>query len=459
MSNIFVHLKTAPIMIFFNSLERNTAKPKKCPMKNLLTLFCCLVIGSTQLQAQTGVEDMNEVDPRQYLEIYENVEEPTSPKQIWGFDSIQKKVEEVAKESIIRLEFNKKLLVDNPDFIGNFSISAQVNDRPIQVGPYSVVGQHEYQIGFDQNSSKDNASYFLSTLIEADQIDSIWDRYSPVFRDRSQVFLKQNVNELLEYYNRNTADSVLNIKAPENRHIYNKIANVVMFLPSSSTLSVYLEEPLIFRNSEITGELLSIQQDLEQGNEFKMPARQRLEAYQSMYRLIEYTINYMDYFSEGGEKVVDAYLSLIQRDQVFFNRTRQRLKDNYDAMKILDTLRATNLSKFEGTLRNSTLQAQSLLSKLSDIKGTDLSRILNKNGYKSLSEISRNERKDVIKTLSENTGKDIFKRLVYASIDLPKADVQRNDKLAIYLNWYIDRPGTEGGEKPLKLHIGTFEVK
>ncbi len=428
-------------------------------MKRLLTSMLLLTGLTSMIYAQTGVSEINEVDPRQYIKIFENKEEPQDPKLVWGFDSIQRKVEEVNENSILRVRFNKQRLANNPDFVGNFSISAEVDDRDVPVSPYSVVGQNEYQIGYEANSAKDNATFFLSMLTEAKTIDSVWNNLSPVFNDRSGTFLKQKVNELLAYYNRTKADTFTDIHDPRNRELFQKLKQVVMYVPSSSNLAVYLDKPELFQNQEITSALLQIRNDVEANpDEFEIPARQKIDAYKSIYKLVDYTVNYMDYFQESGPSAVESYLSLIQRDKVFFRDARSSLKNNLYRLSILDTLQSGSFNNYEYSLQQAALSSFATLNKLSDIKGTLLSRILKQNGFKGLDEVRRKDKQNIVKRLSEKTGKEIFKRLVYASIDLENADVGDNEQISIFLNWYLDRETPRGGNKPLKLHLTTFKL-
>ncbi len=428
-------------------------------MKRLLTLIILLSGFLTNAFSQTGVEKINEVDPRQYVKIYENTQEPKEPKLVWAFDTIQRKVEEVDPQSILRVQFNKQKLADNPDFEGNFSIGAEVDDRQIPVSPYSVVGQNEYQIGFSGNSAIDNATYFLSMLTEANKIDSLWDNLSPAFTGRSGTFLQQKVNELLAFYNRAGADSVTNIHLKKHKDLYQKLRQVVMYVPSSSTLAVYVDKPTLFKNREITSALLQVRNDV-QGNadNYEIGSRQKIDAYKSLYKLVQYTVNYMDYFREAGDVPVKSYLSLIQRDKVFFRNARMRLKNNMEVMSMLDTLRAQSFNNYNYALNKAALSAQSTLKKLSDIQGTLLSRLLKQNGFKSLEEIERQDKQNLVKTLSKETGKEIFKRLVYASIDLENADVGNNEKITIFLKWYLDRETPRGQNQPLRLHLTTFKI-
>lgn len=428
-------------------------------MKRLLTSMLLLTGFTSMVYAQTGVQEINEVDPRQYVKIFENKAEPQEPKLVWGFDSIQRKVEEVNGNSILRIRFNKQKLSNNPDFVGSFSISAEVDDRDVPVSPYSVVGQSEYQIGYEANSAKENATFFLSMLTQAKTIDSVWNNLSPVFKDRSGTFLQQKVNELLAYYNRTKADSFTDVHKPKHRELFQKLKQVVMFVPSSSTLAVYLDKPRLFQNQEITSALLEIRNNVRANpDDFEIPARQKIRAYKSVYKIVDYTVNYMDYFQESGPNSVEAYLSLIQRDKVFFRDMKNKLDNSLSRMSMLDTLQAKSLKNYQYALKQSALSAHAVLKKLSDIKGTLLSRLLNQNGFKDLKEVSRNDKQNIVKHLSEKTGSEIFKRLVYASIDLENADVGDNEKISIYLKWYLDRETPRGGNKPLKLHLTTFNL-
>ena len=429
-------------------------------MKRLLTLIIFLSGLQGSVYAQTGVDEINEVDPRQYIKIYENLEEPTEPKLVWAFDTIQRKVEEVSGNSILRVRFNRKKLANNVDFVGNFSISAEVDDRDIPVSPYSVVGQDEYKIGFDQNSAKDNATYFLSMLTEANQVDSLWDNLSPVFTGRSTTYLQQKVNELLAYYNRTQGDTTTNILSDENAELHQKLNQVVMYVPSSSTLAVYLNKPFLFENREIASALLEIRNDLQAGDEegYEISPRQKIDAYKQLYKLVDYTVNYMDYFKESGEKPVESYLALIQRDKVFFRDAHRRLQNSLSTMGMLDTLQAKNFKNYKYTLNNAALSAQSVLKKVSDIRGTMLSRLLRQNGFKGLKEVGRNDKQNIVKHLTEETGQEVFKQLVYASIDLANADVGDNEEITIYLNWYLDRETPRGNNKPLKLLLTTLKL-
>lgn len=430
-------------------------------MRSVIILLISCFITSNLLAQNAGEKKINEVDPRQYLEIYEDTEEPSQPILVWDFDTIQRKVEAVHENSILRVTFDKKLLSENPDFIGNFSIRAQVNDRVIQVTPYSVLGQSQYKVGFQANSARQNALHFLSMMIETNSIDTVWERYLPIYTDRSRIFLNQKVNEVIEYYSRVAPDSETNILEKQHRTLYNKLSNISMYVPGSSVLAVYLKKPLLFKNREILSELSEIRRNI-QTNQItgEINPEVKIDGYKALYQLVDYALSYYQNFNEAGLETNKAYLSLIQRDNIFLSNIMSRLKKAHKKLDILDTLQRRGFDKFKKQLKKAALESHVLLEKLSDIRGTQLAQILKKHGFRNLRDISRKEKDAVVQELLESTGREVFKRLVYASINLDRGDVEKGDKLSIYIKWYIGRNTNDyqSNVQPLELHIATYKV-
>lgn len=397
---------------------------------------------------------LDDIDPRQFVMLYEDAKKPAPPVLIWKYDSVQRKVSKLNNESIIRVEFDRSKIAGASNFKGHFTLSAFLNDREIPILPYSTIGQEKIKIGFQNNSASQNGANFLNIISTATKIDSLWSMTRPVFDDRSGIYLSRQINELIIYYNRINPDAKMDISTGENANLFSKLSRVSAYVPESSTLAVYLENPELFTNNEILSELRDIKNTVDrQGTKAKIENQAKIKTYQKLLNLIRNFNQEYKAFYAAGERTVSSYLELINMNQKEMKRIHENLVSIAQNLSMVDTMQAKSVNKYEGQIRSDALKARTLVSQITDLKGTDFQQMIN-DTKANLNKLSADKKDVLIKKLTEKAAKDLFTELVYGTINLKDAKARSSEKLSIYINWYVNDNETNVSE----LHLGTFKI-
>ncbi len=123
-------------------------------------------------------------DPRIYVEVFNILKNNKIP--IWKYSKIQKLPNQLRQivdaTGKIQIEFNKKELSKNRNFKGNITIEGKIvnsdgGEAPIEVFPYSMIGEDKTKIGLTNRPSKEIATIFVNLLIESFEAKSGQDKF------------------------------------------------------------------------------------------------------------------------------------------------------------------------------------------------------------------------------------------------------------------------------------------
>ena len=115
-----------------------------------------------------------ENNAREVISIYEDKFNHQELKPIYLWDSpFIEKVSYIDNRSDIIVYINRDYLADFQDFIGSISLTAKINNRYIEVSPYSEVGKELKTVGVNGlNSTRDFASSLVSFIAEANKFNT-----------------------------------------------------------------------------------------------------------------------------------------------------------------------------------------------------------------------------------------------------------------------------------------------
>lgn len=143
----------------------------------------------------TNGSSLQKIEPRQYVTIYEKEKLDGDARPIWWLlkkpdKLIRQKYPEYAfynsnysekfypvqeystvdLKTILEVRFDQEMLADNIDFYGNISLAATIENRPIEVSPYSMIGKAQKSYGVNSKPIKEIASHFLTLLRKANDV-------------------------------------------------------------------------------------------------------------------------------------------------------------------------------------------------------------------------------------------------------------------------------------------------
>lgn len=210
---------------------------------------------------------------------------------------------------------------------------------------------------------------------------------------------------------------------------------------------------------------------------------------------ISLCIKYMDYFKSSGDESMKAFLSLSHITQIEFDNLYQELEYNFDqiekqGLNIKDFFsKKDNISFTENNIRvekiNHTLNEikESIKSVIDEELKTLLKSRLNYETYYLNTESQvdylpyshdlSNIPKHIFQTIQEDpkiylkfqenislrAGRELFNRMLYATIDLEKAGAKDGDVIEIKVMWYNIDPNTPNAEEGIELSTAKFIIK
>lgn len=433
---------------------------------------------------------INEVDPRQYIKVlYQKTTAQNKFETIWNWENNNEKPNQkfnyLDANGEIKIDFSKNELILNKDFEGTISLEAEISGdngtRKIEVNPYSEVGVERVPIGIKSEAPLEIAKKLLNMFI--------------VLQDVDYSFLKN--------YKMFTKDDILQRKAIEERTKELKILINSAGSEKKDMVSkcIALEKTVLGPEAPLSGSPNKFDDPDANKQDLVNKLDAMLDAYIVNYnanRKIYITsfknsynfakdksgiiLDYLNSFEAGGEDATKAFLSLINKDLVAYNALKKNLTD---AQKNLSTVQfkfEDDNPALELILLNNTdllLDTYQSIEDISSFRGSKFETILNDAKSKKKSEkeekfeenqltpyeIQRAEKdfiKDNLQDLSERLSKEagiiIYKKLVYATIDLGKSGAKPNEVLNLYVTWILDSKKDKVQNSP-RLPIGKFFIR
>lgn len=552
-------------------------------------------------------DPMVKIEPRRYITIYEKGLEESEP--IWCLSSVDEvdlmkrkypkedypvtystkfrsnqKYSVLDEEAMIEIKFDQEMLASNLNFYGNISLSATLDDVPIPVEPYSVIGRDRTSYGVKNQPIMEISSHFLNFFIEAENALSIFHRLPNVYDEEAKEVIKLNYvkrdleeitemlyvlqndflfsdekvpsslfrkakeisgadtlavlkdlneeidrgaeflsmsrlevedlvdkedslvringlrflnelrNQYREYneYNYKTLEDIKYyafkaldaIKKNSSGNVWKGLDTLSRLQIDPRTLKANLSMVLnLLKGEEITQEMISDTKAV--GNAIEEDLR-------SFMHNVDLVIQYMDYFGKSGEESIKAFLHLAQVTEIRYEAARKSLKENYSALKELieaseinnifspSDERAkyqTSITRIEKDLEDFSSRTRKFLerenkpenlnakednvyNRLFPTKDNERKSLIEeKNLDQEINELLKNQYEFFQKRIAEKAGRIIFNRMLYATIDLEKANAKEGQYLEVCVVWRdISETDTTDNDKQ-ELLAAKFQIR
>ena len=442
-------------------------------MKKNTTLILLLI--PILVYSQSTQSTQNNIDPRQYINIYE-INKLDKKNTIWKWESQQltnQKRKIIDASSKIQIEFDKDSIASNTLFKGNITIEGQIvstkgGEDPIEVFPYSRIGEEKRRIGVTSRPPKEIAQIFINLLIGSHEAIVNTNVIKPKINNGKRILadlttLKEDLKKLPpnEFYftssNEDSLGYLFRLKAIAES-IFDELNIKSEKLPAKILQIIYREGSI--NNSDVVRELESyililspqLTKNIVEKDE-DISLAQQINQFNSRLKVIT---EYIDYFKSSGEQAEDVFLSFIQLDHILLDNIESKLKDSHSKInkffeqqveqnKALQTSEASSfiIEEVDITVEKFAIdayrEALSEMNKLTSLEGTILQNFLYGTGYIGVkSKIDYYEsligkKSELVDYLAQESSKIIYLNLDYATIDLLKERGQEGDYLYIYV--------------------------
>ena len=386
------------------------------------------------------LKDTSNLDPRQFIKIYQN-QDSNEPIGRWSNQQFKTLRSSLSPKSLITVEFLVDKIISKESIFGNLSIGAKLNDRKIEVSPYSEVGEKQ-KIILDARPSDEISTRFsnLGTSINTLRwlIESLKEKIKNLESEiktttvsneffNNQISLLTNLlDQKIENNNHDFVDTLLNSKIISANTVlgtYTQYSNSTV----PSKIELLINSNNFSKIPDIKNNLQQISVPQQNTTEFKTNLKNNINRISID---ISNILDNIQYFKKNGSQTLDVFQTLIKNDDIgSFEKQLTTVKND---VKIDD--------KLEGeALLNS---AKEILYKLILIE------------FFKTEYFESNEVKDKIK-------KKIFSDLLYATIDLEKSTALDGDILEIYLitNRFSNLDNSDKSEKPKPIELPLCKYK
>ncbi|GAB4032896.1 hypothetical protein [Spirosoma gilvum] len=454
-------------------------------------------------QSITDQHDVpNQIDPRQYITIqYKKFLNRDKMDTLWNWESRERvpnqKIHLIDIDGEIRIDFSKTGLSQNKEFEGVVSLEAEISGangtRKIEVNPYSEIGVQRIPIGVKSEAPSEIAKKLLnmlSSVKEADKMYEIINGYLSFTLDdfnlrktidsKYKTIINQlgNANPNLE----DIKNDAIELRKLATNQLINSNYESRYNLIETLDRSILLARNVQSLRSTISGMI----------NSYNTEYSNSRKRYNKLFGgALEYNIDrtglvldYLGSFENAGEDATKAFFLLLNKDLISYKSLKSNLINNQKRLSQINISYREDDPKIDSILLyNSNLITSStkLLTDLSNFNGTTLERILLKfleNNIRSYSPkvvfdstLSENTKKKalyfdfidsyfqtVADSLSTVAGRTIYKKLIYATIDLGKSGAKSGEVMNIYLTWILDSKRDSLANSP-RLPVGKYYLR
>lgn len=475
-------------------------------MKSNLSIYLSvfILIFNVKIYAQnnSGSREIK-IDPRQYVTV-QYKKTPTNGKldTIWNWENRKnvpnQKFNFIDADGEIKIDFNKSALISNTDFEGTVSLEAEISGlngtRKIEVNPYSEIGIQRIPIGIKSEPPSELANKILNMIKELKDAEVL---HKNIFNYK--IFSADNIikNALVKVKFKEL-DSMADIATNQTNNLISAAAGLQKLIKNELDIFYFDSEKeykrrsgnINFNAAKSNGDFQLLLDSLysNYNGVYKKERNAYVEDYSKAFNYakeqLSLVTNYLSSFDNSGEDAIKAFLSLINKDYINYSALKIKLqtyKDEIDKVKLnnknFDTLA---LVLFDNALLIS--ETLKTLSAFSRIKGSVLENILkglalsNKrevyNNSNNLVDYSKRDKAQtdiffslldsftvfLSDTLSKAAGRIIFRKLVYATIDLGKSGAKTGEVLNVYVTWILDSRRDSVGNSP-RLPIGKYYLR
>lgn len=548
---------------------------------------------ANEIPPTTKVNGLTKIDPRRYVTVYEKQRD--TAEAIWWLKSIEdglqiekynpeesngikqnkfiskQKYESVDEKAVLEIRFDQEMLAQNLEFYGNISLAATLDNVPIEVAPYAMIGENRSKYGVKNEPIKEIAAHFLNLFIEAQNAQEITGvpEHVPMESDDWKwaneylTLIKNQLYNQLENRWRNSSKIPLSyvdtsVYRTSDNSGNAKIKKLIKEKKEGLKLSIYsiseienseednlnaIDKTFILRlkkeqgryNAELDAEILQIgkhardlMEVLKSDNEAEILTTQlekliklkpetenlmdilesvsntligqtvdtsmipknggkpinsfssvdqaKFDRYLSEVGLV---IQYMEYFKKAGDEGIRAFLSLAEITKIRFDTSLKILKQNYKTLSGLPSLSSIPAGHSDwwkyvtakSSIDNELHYLASRNKKFLKVDKGPQSHTLSAADQETYSivfpkkmNVSEQEYNEIPKKvntvlknhfihfqeeIAEAAGKIIFNKMLYATIDLQKANAQPDQVLEIFVVWKNITPNmneTDGEE-------------
>ena len=299
----------------------------------------------------------------------------------------------------LRIVFDKQQLALNEDFKGSISIDATLfesrpsqggksDPRPVEVNPYSVIGEKKKTIGLLNRPAVEIAGHLIQLVILGNTLksDNInLDQYEIDIRSRIDLMsnelnfivkkLPANV-DTLEHKTINGLESFLRKNCP----FYNDES------PGFSEFCQKIRSAIEARDASVLKDVSASFEKIKRDYQAKNAAAKRsyLNGYNIRIKQMELFVALCNSFEDGQGNTLDAFLSLMNINKVSFKHWLEFIKQNVE--QVTETYRTykdlgqdsecTQCDSFIGRLDERWKVVQTQLGYISNIQGSRINEVL-----------------------------------------------------------------------------------
>ncbi|MBP6235339.1 MAG: hypothetical protein KA270_01850 [Saprospiraceae bacterium] len=462
-------------------------------MKTFLIILTAFLFLNINLFAQFS----HNIDPRQYLTLkYAKNSNDIYIDTIWNWENNPnipfQKYKYIDVEGSIQIHFNINSLILNNKFEGIISLEAEISGnsgtRKIEVNPYSEIGVQRKPIGIRSEAPTEIAKKILNMLI---QINDATNNYQLISESYvhfiSPTMLKYIQDEINQSISRVKKDPSINDQEEWNR-LFDKILYLNKFVLTGN----------YWDGLDGDYERKAIQLLLEIERQYNVAKFKYLDA--SIKSLIysksksELVLSYLIAIEKAGPDALNGFLTLINKDKIGFDQLKKELIGKIDKIGIIEfNKNTTDENKMKLILDNEEeiIGIAKYLSDLSNLKGSfiestlaylrgntttlksdfddlyyDINNLIEeikKRGYQIDDKLSDEELlkkyfNEISNFLTIKAGAEIYKKFVFATIDLGKSGAKENEVLNVYINWILEGQSDSVSTAP-RLPIGKFFLR
>jgi hypothetical protein len=442
-----------------------------------------------------------EIDPRQYIVVlYNKLETRKTFDTIWNWDNRNdvpnQKYHNLDIAGQVKIMFDKPDLINNTDFQGTISLEAEITGakgtRPIEVNPYSQIGVNRKSIGIKSDPPADLAAKLLDMYKElADAwiykkgLDTLGYNYAYWIGFRN---FKAGINQIITKCATTGANSAELISEFDLAYQQLVSAPGIWRIPDEKqTLdSIHVSktpQALAANLKKMIVVSFSNLQSFYRDTSFN----RNIQALTYLQEKLPLILQYLKSFDKNGQDGLKALLSLTNIDIIKYNQIESTLLKEQDTLAKLnpatlsrrDDLADSTLVLYIDPIKN----AINSLYNLSILKGTPIDKTIS-DFYKTMQTIPGHERPDtsqildgrnsqdyirheinliaqysdeLSKLVAKKAGELIYKKLIFAMIDLGENGAASGETLSLYVTWIQDTNDSLGNSP--RLEIGKYQLQ
>lgn len=404
----------------------------------------------------------------------------------------------ISNKNILEIRFDQEAIARNINFQGSISLAANSGESKIEVAPYYVIGQEQTSLGVSAMPIKELADYFLRLMIESERFIRDWESAEEGFVSltsspesprgvaavqEKKATVRRILRRVREYTNR--MDSTATI-IPDKRLFFDlldlqrAINNDILSLIIEQLDPVYpakfakpfhvAELKQLLGNVEINLDTIAKSSIEEMNFELanglgltpttgtgpgglKNQLSQLLSNCQLLYALL-------NRIKASNDQTINAFLSFTTLTVTDFNEIVRRTEIEINKIKDVKVSTDPSMKQKVDEVREIYVRYEATFNEIGAIfksfSGSSvlLTKLLKDHGYSKNIRLNNDDadtirRKSFIELANDaasyntirdefalHAGQEIFKRLVYARIDLSNEKIADGDELTISVVWY-----------------------